>query len=39
MLSDVYIHYFSLRFTVISIFIVLFIVNESDSIVTMYVAV
>ena len=36
-LSDVYIHHFTLRFTVISIFTVLFIVIVSDYIATMYV--
>ena len=38
-LSDVYSHYFSLRFQMIYIFTVLFIVIVSDYIATMYVAV
>ena len=37
-LSDVYIHYFSFRFTVISIFTFLFFVIVSDYIATTYVA-
>ena len=38
-LSDVYTHYFTLQFIVISVFTVLFIVIVSDYIATMYVAV